>query len=45
MQHRVSEILHLTRKEDWGHVTGVENPTDLGSRGVTASHLKDSTLW
>ena len=45
VQHRVNEILRLTRKEDWGHVSGIENPADLGSRGVTASHLKDSKLW
>ena len=45
VQHRVNEILRLTRKEDWGHVSGVENPADLGSRGVSASHLKDSKLW
>ena len=45
VQHRVNEILGLTRKEDWGHVPGVENPADLGSRGVSASHLKDSRLW
>ena len=24
VQHHVNEILRLTRKEDWGHVTGVE---------------------
>ena len=45
VQHRVNEILRLTRKEDWGHVSGIENPADLGSRGVPASHLKDSKLW
>ena len=45
VQHRVNEILRLTRKEDWGHVSGIENPADLGSRGVSASHLKDSKLW
>jgi len=26
-------------------VAGVEKPTDLGSRGVTAAHLKGSKLW
>ena len=45
VQHRVNEILLLSRKEDWGHVPGVENPADLGSRGVSASHLNDSRLW
>ena len=45
VQHRVNEILRLTTKEDWGHVSGIDNPADLGSRGVTASHLKESTLW
>eukprot|EP00112_Aurelia_sp_Birch-Aquarium-sp1_P002538 Seg128.14 transcript_id=Seg128.14/GoldUCD/mRNA.D3Y31 product="hypothetical protein" protein_id=Seg128.14/GoldUCD/D3Y31 len=45
VQHRVNEILRRTKKEDWGHVSGIENPADLGSRGVSASHLKDSKLW
>ena len=45
VQHRVNEILLPSRKEDWGHVPGVENPADLGSRGVSASHLNDSRLW
>ena len=45
VQHRVNEILKKTRKEDWGHVAGVNNPADLGSRGVTASHLRDSKIW
>ena len=45
VQHRVNEILRLSEKDGWGHVPGVENPADLDSRGVTASHLKDSKLW
>ncbi|XP_065052932.1 uncharacterized protein LOC135682125 [Rhopilema esculentum] len=45
VQHRVNEIVRSTTKEDWGHVSGIDNPADLGSRGVTASHLKESTLW
>ena len=45
VQHRVNEILRLSKKEGWGHVPGNENPADLGSRGCTASHLKDSKLW
>ena len=45
MQHRVNEILKLTNKEDWGHVSGKDNPADIGSRGATASQLRDSQLW
>jgi len=45
VQFRVTEILRLSKKEEWGHVGGKENPADLGSRGVTASHLKNSDLW
>ena len=37
--------MNLTIKDDWGHVAGTENPADLGSRGATARHLKDSKLW
>ncbi|XP_028416058.1 uncharacterized protein LOC114539642 [Dendronephthya gigantea] len=45
VRHRVNEILKLTNKEDWGHCPGVENPADIGSRGVVASQLKDNKLW
>ena len=45
VQHRVNEILKITKKEEWGHCVGVCNPADLGSRGVSASVLKDSRLW
>ena len=45
VQYRVSEILKLTNKENWGHVEGTNNPADIGSRGVSASHLRDSQLW
>ena len=45
VQHRVNEILRLSRSDEWGHVSGVDNPADLGSRGVTASQLRDSKLW
>ncbi len=41
----MNEILKLSKKDKWGHVPGVQNPADLGSRGVTASHLRDSKLW
>ena len=45
VQFRVSEILKLTKKSDWGHVGGKDNPADIGSRGVSASVLRDSKLW
>ena len=45
VQHRVSEILALSRKEDWGHVAGLVNPADIGSRGVSPNQLIDSNLW
>ncbi len=45
VQHRVNEILRLSRKEDWGHVAGKENPADIGSRGANASELNANDLW
>eukprot|EP00794_Sanderia_malayensis_P009391 gene9391-biopygen7530 len=45
VQHRVNEILTISSKGDWGHVSGLENPADIGSRGVSASQLQESTTW
>ena len=45
VQHRVNEILRVSCKEQWGHVPGKESPADIGSRGMSASGLKGSTLW
>ena len=45
VQHRVDEILRVSSKSDWGHCPGIENPADLGSRGVLITELKNSNLW
>ena len=45
VRQRVNEILKLTRKEDWAHCPGSENPADVGSRGELASTLKENELW
>ena len=45
VQNRVNEILRLTTREQWNHCPGVENPADLGSRGVTATTIKNSSMW
>ena len=45
VRQRVNEILKLTRKEDWAHCPGSENPADVGSRGELASTLKGNELW
>ncbi|XP_068749239.1 uncharacterized protein [Montipora capricornis] len=45
VRQRVNEILRLTRKEDWAHCPGEQNPADVGSRGERASKLKENELW
>ena len=45
VSNRVEEILKLTSKSDWRHCPGVENPADVGSRGVSADALAESELW
>ena len=45
VQHRVNKILTLTKKDEWGHVSGLENPADLGSRGVTIRQLVENKMW
>ena len=45
VQFRDAEILKVSRKGKWGHVSGTSNPPDLGSRGVQASQLAKAQLW
>ena len=45
VRHRVSEILKLTDKKDWGYCPSADNPADLGSRGMFGSDLKNDKLW
>ena len=45
VRQRVNEILRLTRKEDWAHCPGEQNPADVGSRGERALKLKENELW
>ena len=45
VKHRVNEILKLSDKGDWRYCPSRENPTDIGSRGTSASELKQNVLW
>ena len=45
VQFRVSEILKLSKAENWGHIAGKDNPADIGSRGALASQLKGNNSW
>ena len=45
VQHRMNEILRLSSECEWWHVSGLENPADLGSGYVSATILKENTLW
>ena len=35
----------LSNKGEWSHCPGLENPADLGSRGILASKLQENPLW
>ena len=45
IQHILYDILKVSSREHWGHVPGKENPADIGSRGMSASDFRESTLW
>ena len=35
----------MTSKTEWGHCPGGKNPADVGSRGTTATKLKEDKIW
>lgn len=45
IRNRVREIQELTRNHKWHHYRSKENPADLLTRGITASHLLDDNTW
>ena len=43
--NRVSSIVDSVPAPRWSHVTGVENPADYSSRGVSPCELLEHPLW
>ncbi len=43
--NRISKIQDLMPPERWKHVDGLQNPADVGSRGILANELKQHKLW
>ena len=43
--HRVGEIHEKSNPNQWRYVPTDMNPADLGTRGMTAQELTDSTKW
>ena len=42
--NRAAEILGNSSMDQWRHVKGVENPADIGTRGMSIEGLKES-VW
>ena len=42
--NRAAEILENSSMDQWRHVKGVENPADIGTRGISIEGLKES-VW
>ena len=45
IQNQVSEIQQKTPPPLWNHCSGITNPADLPSRGMTMAELQVSHLW
>ena len=43
--HRVQSILLGSKRGDWSHIAGAENPADICSRGCLAEELLKSISW
>ncbi|CAA9999216.1 unnamed protein product, partial [Nesidiocoris tenuis] len=45
VSNRVQQILHNTQPGWWQYIKGVENPADVGSRGIAPAALREHSLW
>ncbi len=45
VRNRVAEIHELTDNRKWKYCPTKDNPADLLTRGISASHFKNSNLW
>ncbi|CAG7734382.1 unnamed protein product, partial [Allacma fusca] len=43
--NRVSDIQDILPYEQWNHVSGINNPADCASRGISPSELVNHPLW
>ncbi len=43
--NRISTIVDLIPPERWNHVSGLDNPADCASRGLSPSELLEHPLW
>lgn len=43
--NRVAVIQELSDKEQWKHISGIDNPADMLTRGATTEELINSKLW
>ncbi|XP_055589536.1 uncharacterized protein LOC129741775 [Uranotaenia lowii] len=43
--NRVAKVQQLTKNCRWNHVSGVENPADLISRGISPAAIIENELW
>ncbi|UYV84044.1 hypothetical protein LAZ67_X000969 [Cordylochernes scorpioides] len=45
VRNRVNEICSISKKENWHHVSGANNPADLSSRGSSVKKLIEHKWW
>ncbi|CAB4040879.1 Pro-Pol poly, partial [Paramuricea clavata] len=43
--NRIAKIQDLIPPQRWKHVDGLQNPADVGSRGILAKEIKEHPLW
>ena len=43
--NRIQQIHDVSSPSQWRHISGLNNPADLASRGIRAKGLIDSKLW
>ena len=45
VENRVREIQSSAEPIQWNHCSGIENPADVATHGISVNKLRENSLW